>query len=115
MSIQLERTRRIREVNGPTPHSVGIFARPTLRRPKEHLILERRRQDEMRDETLFQVSSQKQFEMKTTWEQQTDKIIQRNKVKRIVGELQRQQEFTLEERREQLRQLLWLEEDKWFR
>ena len=113
--MQLERSRRTREVNGPTPHSVGIFARPTYRLPPEHLILERRKQEELRDQALSQVTSQKQYDMKTTWEQQTDKRIQRNRVKRVVGEYQRQQEHTLEERRETLRGLLWQEEDQWFR
>ena len=115
VSMQLERSRKMREVNGPTPHSIGIFARPAYRLPPEHLILERRRQEELRDQALAQVTSQKEYDIKTTWEQQTDKKIQTNRVKRVVGEFQRQQEHTLEERKEKLRGLLWKEEDQWFR
>ena len=115
MSLQFDRSRKVREVNGPTPHSVGIFARPAYRLPPEHLILERRRQEELRDQALSQVTSQKEYDIKTTWEQQTDKRIQINRVKRVVGEFQRQQEHTLEERKEKLRGLLWKEEDQWFR
>ncbi|KAI6656789.1 Coiled-coil domain-containing protein 11-like [Oopsacas minuta] len=115
MSMQLDRNRKVREVNGPTPHSVGIFARPPYRLPPEHLILERRRQEGLRDQALAQVTSQQEYDIKTTWEQQTDKRIQTNRVKRVVGELQRQQEHTLEERKEELRGLLWKEEEQWFR
>ena len=46
------------------------------------------------------VNYNKQFDLKTTWERTTDKKIQRNTIQRRVESLLRQQQYSLEERRE---------------
>lgn len=104
------RSRRTREITGPTPHSVAVRGKPTLRRPREHLILERRKQEELREEANSMVHYNKQFDLKTSWERTTDKKIQLNTVQRRMEGLLQQQQYSLEERRDKLRSLLQSEE-----
>ena len=81
-------------------HSALQRGKPTLSRPREYLILERRKQEEIREEANAMVNYNKQFDLKTTWERTTDKKIQRNTIQRRVESLLRQQQYSLEERRE---------------
>jgi hypothetical protein len=113
MELSAVRTRRTRELTGPTPHSVAICGRPPQARPKEHLILERRKQEELREEANAVVSYNKQFDLKTTWERSTDKKIERNTVQRRVRDLLQQREYSLQERRDKLRSLLQREEHQY--
>ena len=46
------------------------------------------------------VNYNKQFDLKTSWERTTDKKIQRNTIQRRVESLLRQQQYSLEERRD---------------
>lgn len=74
--------------------------KPTLSRPREYLILERRKQEELREEANAMVNYNKQFDLKTSWERTTDKKIQRNTIQRRMEGLLRQQQYSLEERRD---------------
>ena len=115
----------MREVNAPSSRRKSKWAEIRSRslptraakkaEPAQFMGNRKKTRQELRDQALSQVTSQKEHDIKTTWEQQTDKRIQINRVKRVVGEFQRQQEHTLEERKEKLRELLWKEEDQWFR
>ena len=87
-----------------------------MRIPREHIILEHRRQEELRDQATAMVEYNKQFDLKvrghfqqyihtksalqTKWEQTTDKTIQRNAVKRQVDGLLQQKTYSLKERRD---------------
>lgn len=93
-------------------------AKPTKKKPLEYLILERRKQEELRDEANALVHYTKQFDLKvsrykirvpvinteaalqTTWEMETDKKIQRNTIKRRVESLLEREKYSLEERRD---------------
>ena len=79
--------------------------KPTLSRPREYLILERRKQEELREEANAMVNYNKQFDLKTSWERTTDKKIQRNTIQRRMEGLLRQQQYSLEERRD--RYVMW--------
>lgn len=46
------------------------------------------------------VNYNKQFDLKTSWERTTDKKIQSNTIQRRVESLLRQQQYSLEERRD---------------
>ncbi|XP_065910618.1 cilia- and flagella-associated protein 53-like [Dysidea avara] len=111
--MELLRTRRTREINGPTPNSVAIRAKPTIKKPREYLILERRKQEELRNEANAMVQYTKQFDLKTTWEMATDKKIQKNTIKRRVENLLQKEKYSLEERRDKLRDLLVAEEKEY--
>jgi len=105
-----QRTRRTREVTGPTPHSVAIFARPPNKRPPEYLILDRRKQEDQRQQAEELTKYNKLCDLKNDWEKCTDKKIQVNTVKRRVNTLLKANEFSIEDRRERLRDLLSSEE-----
>lgn len=47
-------------------HHITQRGRPPLVRPKEHLILERRKQEELREEANAVVSYNKQFDLKVS-------------------------------------------------
>ncbi|XP_064390856.1 cilia- and flagella-associated protein 53-like [Halichondria panicea] len=113
MELSAVRIRRSREVTGHTPHSVAIHAKPSMGRPRDHLILERRRQDELREEVNTIIKYSKQFDLKTKWVETTDKKIQKNTIQRRMESLLKQQQFSLEERRDQLRSLLKTEEEQY--
>lgn len=58
-----------RNVKGPVvlcnpPFPSAQHGKPPLRRPREHLILERRKQEELREEANAIVSYNKQFDLK---------------------------------------------------
>ncbi|NP_001171797.1 coiled-coil domain-containing protein 11-like [Saccoglossus kowalevskii] len=107
--------RRTREHTGPTPHSVAIKARMPSRFPPDHLILERRKQDDMREEAESLVRYNKMYDLKNDWESTTDRRIQQNTVKRKVKNMLQQEEFSLEDRRQRLRDLLSAEEDQYLK
>jgi len=105
--------RRTREVTGPTPHSVAIFARPTNKRPPEQLILDRRHQEEMRQKAEELTKYNKFCDLKNDWERGTDKKIQLNTVHRRVKGLLQAHQCGIEDRRERLRDLLVEEEQEY--
>ncbi|XP_077988952.1 cilia- and flagella-associated protein 53-like [Glandiceps talaboti] len=105
--------RRTREYTGPTPHSVAIRAKMPSKLPPDHLILERRKQDDMREEAEALVRYNKMYDLKNDWESITDKRIQQNTVKRRVKNMLQQEEFSLEDRRQRLRDLLAAEEQQY--
>lgn len=108
-----QRPRRTREVTGPTPHSVAIFARPPNKRPPEQLILDRRHQEDMRQQAEEVTKYNKHCDLKNDWERSTDKRIQLNTVKRRVNSLLQANQFAIEERRDRLRSLLESEEKQY--
>ena len=103
-------TRRHREYTGPTPHSVAIKAKPTRRRPAEHLILERRRKEALVEEAREETKFLKQCDLKSSWVKSTNKRIEKNTLKRRVQQELLKETFALEDRREMLREMLLKEE-----
>lgn len=67
----------------------------------------------MRDEVNAMVAYNKQFDLKTSWERETDKKIQKNTVKRRMDELLKQEQLSLEERRDRLCEMLREEEKQY--
>ncbi|XP_038077706.1 cilia- and flagella-associated protein 53-like [Patiria miniata] len=108
--LATQKPRRTREYAGPTPHSVAIRAKMPSKLPPDHLILERRRHDDAREEAEAVTKYNALCDLKNDWERITDRRIQLNTVSRKVKGLMLEQEFTLEDRRERLRQLLAAED-----
>ncbi|XP_039257804.1 cilia- and flagella-associated protein 53-like [Styela clava] len=113
--LSFQRTRRTREHTGPTPHSVAIVAKMPSKNLPEHLILERRKREDLREEAIQITKYNKMFDLKNDWERVTDRSIQKNTVQRRVKDVLEQDAIKLEERRIRLRQLLADEEDDFIR
>lgn len=111
--MMVQHVRRCREFTGPTPHSVAIKAKPTSKRPVEHLILETRRKDELREQAIAETKYQKQCDLKSEWEKATDKRIKSNTISRRVEKLMQRGTFSLEDRRERLKEMLLAEEQQY--
>lgn len=109
----VQHVRRCREFTGPTPHSVAIRAKPTSKRPVEHLILETRRKDELREQAIAETKYQKHCDLKSEWEKATDKRIKSNTIARRVEKLMQRGTFSLEDRRERLKEMLLAEEQQY--
>lgn len=109
----VQHVRRCREFTGPTPHSVAIRAKPTSKRPVEHLILETRRKDELREQAIAETKYQKSCDLKSEWEKATDKRIKSNTIVRRVEKLMQRGTFSLEDRRERLKEMLLAEEQQY--
>uniref|UniRef100_A0A8C5LLQ3 Cilia- and flagella-associated protein 53 n=1 Tax=Leptobrachium leishanense TaxID=445787 RepID=A0A8C5LLQ3_9ANUR len=106
-----QRTRpRCREVTGPTPHSVAVKAKFPSRRQIDYLILENRRQNEVRDQLLAFTKETKFELMKNNWERNTDYKIMHNMVQRKVYKTMEEYRMHIEERRDRLKDLLEKEE-----
>ncbi|XP_071952788.1 cilia- and flagella-associated protein 53-like [Antedon mediterranea] len=108
--LATQKPRKTREFTGPTPHSVAIRAKYPSKQPTDHLILERRRKDDLREEAESITKYNKLCDLKNDWERITDKRIQNNTVTGRVNCLLQKEEFALEDRRERLRNLLATEE-----
>ncbi|XP_075049846.1 cilia- and flagella-associated protein 53 [Mixophyes fleayi] len=106
-----QRTRpRGREVTGPNPHNVALRAKFPSRRPNDYISLERRRQDDLRDQMLT-FTKQNDFDyMKNKWERLTDHKLLHNTVQRKVNETMEEYRIHIEERRDRLKALLETEE-----
>ncbi|RMX58199.1 hypothetical protein pdam_00000221 [Pocillopora damicornis] len=111
--MMVQHVRRCREFTGPTPHSVAIRAKPTSKRPVEHLILETRRKDELREQAIAETKYQKSCDLKSEWEKATDKRIKSNTIARRVEKLMQRGTFSLEDRRERLKEMLLAEEQQY--
>lgn len=109
----VQHVRRCREFTGPTPHSVAIRAKPASKRPVEHLILETRRKDELREQAIAETKYQKHCDLKSEWEKATDKRIKSNTIARRVEKLMQRGTFSLEDRRERLKEMLLAEEQQY--
>ncbi len=59
-------TMRTRDVRGPGVAGVAVIAKPPAARPPDHLILERRRHDEIRQNALDTVAYNAKFELKVS-------------------------------------------------
>lgn len=107
----VQRQRKTREFTGPTPSSVAIKARPPNKRPPEHLILERRKKEDM----LAEYQKNTQYiglnDLKNEWERWTDRKYKINTCKRKVDQYMQRNLFTVEDRRERLREMLRQEEE----
>lgn len=108
-----QRPRRTREYTGPTPCSVAIKARPPNRRPPEHLILERRKKEDMLAEHTRNTQYIGLNDLKNEWERWTDRKYKINTAKRKVEGLIQTNQFTIEDRRERLREMLAREEEQY--
>jgi len=104
---------RHREFTGPTPHSVAILARPTNKRPAEHLILERRRIEDLREKSIADSKYNKQCDLRSAWVLATDNNIEKNCIKREMTNFLQGEEMDLEMRREKLREMLLGEEQQY--
>ncbi|XP_053406176.1 cilia- and flagella-associated protein 53-like [Mercenaria mercenaria] len=86
------------------------LARPPNKRPPEHLILERRKKEDM----LAEYQKNTQYiglnDLKNEWERWTDRKYKINTCKRKVENMMQTNQFTIEDRRERLRELLRQEE-----
>nr|CAB3228135.1 coiled-coil domain-containing protein 11-like [Phallusia mammillata] len=111
--LATQRTRRTREHTGPTPHSVAIRAKMPSAKLPEHLILERRRQEDLREEAIQITKYNKMFDLKNDWERITDRSIQKNTIQRRVKEIMDQGKLDLDERRQRLREKLAAEEQQY--
>ncbi|XP_073445856.1 cilia- and flagella-associated protein 53 [Dendrobates tinctorius] len=101
---------RCREVTGPAPHNVAVRAKFPSSRPHDYIILERRRQDDLREQMLA-FTKDIDFEgMKNKWERTTDHKILHNRVQRKVYETMEDYRMQIEERRDRLKVLLEAEE-----
>jgi len=106
---------RNREFTGPTPHNVAILARPPNKRPAEHLILERRRIEDLREQSIAETKYNKQCDLKSAWERSTNRRIQKNVIKRQMENIFQQDHCVLQERRQRLREMLMAEEEQYIR
>lgn len=106
---------RHREFKGPTPYGVSILARPTNKRPAEHLILERRRIEDLREKSIAVSNYNKQCDLRSAWVLATDKNIEKNCVAREMTKHIQAEDICLEKRREELREMLLVEEDDYIR
>lgn len=111
--LATQKPRRTREFTGPTPHSVAIRAKMPSKLPPDHLILERRKRDDQREEAEAATKYNALCDLKNDWEKTTDRRIQSNTVKRRVRSLMQQEEFSLEDRRQRLREMLAEENDQY--
>ena len=75
-------------------------ARPPNRRPPEHLILERRKKEDMLAEHTRNTQYIGLNDLKNEWERWTDRKYKINTAKRKVEGLLQTNQFTIEDRRE---------------
>ncbi|XP_040277026.1 cilia- and flagella-associated protein 53 [Bufo bufo] len=101
---------RCREVTGPAPHNVAVKAKFPSSRPHDYIILERRRQDDVREQMLTFTKEIDVKDMKSKWERLTDHKILHNRVQRKVHETMEDYRMQVEERRDRLKALLEAEE-----
>lgn len=113
LGTMIQSIRRTREFTGPTPHSVAIAEKPRNNVSIEHLILEKRKKEELRQKAIAGTLYQKQCDLKSEWEKFADKKLQSNVVARRVEALLMREKISLEERRDRLRELLITEEEQY--
>jgi len=106
---------RHREFTGPTPHSVAILGRPPSKRPAEHLILERRRIEDLREKSIADSEYNKQCDLRSAWVLATDKNIEKNCIAREMTRHIQTEDMCLAKRREKLRETLLAEEESYIR
>ncbi|KAA8577395.1 hypothetical protein FQN60_017496, partial [Etheostoma spectabile] len=95
-----QRRTRCRELTGPTPHSVAVRAKFPSRRPADHLILDRQKQDVAREEVQSFARHQQSSDRKTTWLQTSERRFLRGTIERQVRAALDQQEVHLDQRRD---------------
>ncbi|KAK9532096.1 hypothetical protein VZT92_009499 [Zoarces viviparus] len=103
---------KCREFKGPTPHSVAVRAKFPSSRPVDQLILDRQKQNAIRDQVLDFTKDQQSCDIKTSWLKSSDLRVLRGTVDRQVHAALNQQEVHVEERRDRLRVLLETEEQQ---
>lgn len=101
---------RTKEYTGPSPHAVAIRGRNPSKRLPEHLILERRRQDDKRSEAVKRTEEHYYIDLQMKWERNTNSKIVGNTIKRRVEYKLQERDIKLEERRQELRKMLDQEE-----
>ncbi|KAM4808365.1 cilia- and flagella-associated protein 53 [Rhinophrynus dorsalis] len=91
---------RCREVTGPTPHSVAIKAKFPSARPTDYAIIERRRQEDLRDQMVTFTKQNAFKSMKNEWQRITDNKVLHNMIQRKVYETMQEYRMRIEERRD---------------
>ncbi|XP_054468982.1 cilia- and flagella-associated protein 53 [Anoplopoma fimbria] len=81
-------------------------------RPADQLILDRQKQDAVRDQVLDFTKNQQSWDIKTSWLKSSDRRFLRGTVQRRVQTALNQQEVHMDERRDRLRSLLETEEQQ---
>ena len=76
------------------------IARPRRKYPADKLILDRRERDWLIDEAQDYLGSVKNCDVKTLWENRSDKKIERNIVRDRMNKALQANEFTIEDRRD---------------
>ncbi|PAA59231.1 hypothetical protein BOX15_Mlig024162g1, partial [Macrostomum lignano] len=109
LTVEKRRTRQ-REFRGPEPNSVGILGRTPGSGGGDWIIQQSREEAARRAERDAEVRAQALMDMRSDWEQQTNKRLQRKAVNRRLQEYRRQMEMRIEERRDRLRALLEADE-----
>eukprot|EP00794_Sanderia_malayensis_P009428 gene9428-10415_t len=117
MSLTAHYTTTSVELNCGRPDLVLGFqathvAKPKNKIPAEHLILERRRNEELREKSIAETNYNKQCYLKSAWEKSTDRRIQKNIISRKVEAVLHKEKISLEERKDKLREMLLAEEEQ---
>ncbi|XP_063725968.1 cilia- and flagella-associated protein 53-like [Symsagittifera roscoffensis] len=95
-----------RYVRGNLPSLVGVIAKNPSAKPLDNLILENRAKADALAETQARVAEAKKKDLRSDWENKTNKTIERNAIRRRVNDILMQNQFSLEDRREKLKALL---------
>ncbi|XP_065672957.1 cilia- and flagella-associated protein 53 isoform X2 [Hydra vulgaris] len=104
---------RHREFTGPTPHSVAILGRLKSKQPAEHLTLERRKIEELRNQSIAEAKFDKLKKLKAAWEMKTDQLLEKSCVMRNIEKHFQEEQKALEIRKEKLKLMLEAEEKKY--
>ncbi|XP_053504914.1 cilia- and flagella-associated protein 53 isoform X2 [Ictalurus furcatus] len=99
-----------REFTGPTPHSVAVRARQSSCRKSDYLIVERRKQEDARNNVLEFTKDHRACDVRMRWEMNTEQRMVSATIGRRVHEAMEQYEMSIDERREKLRKMLESEE-----
>ncbi|KAF4077462.1 hypothetical protein AMELA_G00208520 [Ameiurus melas] len=99
-----------REFTGPTPHSLALQARQPSCRPSDYLIVERRKQEDARNDVLEFTKDHRACDVRMRWEMNTEQRMVSATIGRRVHEAMEQYEMSIDERREKLRKMLESEE-----
>ncbi|XP_075248978.1 cilia- and flagella-associated protein 53-like [Convolutriloba macropyga] len=111
--MALTEQRKDRYVRGNLPNLVAVIAKNPSSKPLDHLILDNRAKAEQLAEVQARVEEAKKKDLRSDWENKTNKNIERNQIRRRVNDILLQNQFSLEDRREKLKSLLATEQQQW--
>uniref|UniRef100_F7F411 Cilia- and flagella-associated protein 53 n=2 Tax=Ornithorhynchus anatinus TaxID=9258 RepID=F7F411_ORNAN len=105
---------RIREVKGPTPHSVALKAKLPLAKPRDHDVLKSRHDEQIFAANLASMKKTEQQCLKNEWQRHSDRRIFNKSLQMKVDQAMQGVLMDTEARRERLRELLAAEEKEFF-